>query len=98
MPFVRQEHGHACVGVALAPPAGDEVRGAARRPHEEAVVAEERASGQERLGRPEAVVEIHGGLPLFFGGPGQNAPVQLPLDARARASREFFRPQGVEGL
>jgi hypothetical protein len=44
------------------------------------------------------VVEIHGDLPLFFGGPGQNAPVQLPLDARARASREFFRPQGVEGL
>jgi hypothetical protein len=43
------------------------------------------------------VVEIHGGLPLFFGGPGQDAPVQLPLDARARASREFFRPQGVEG-
>lgn len=41
------------------------------------------------------VVEIHGGLPLFFGGPGQNAPVQLPLDARARASREFFRPQGA---
>ena len=44
------------------------------------------------------VVEIHGGLPLFFGGPGQNVPVRLPLDARARASREFFRPQGVEGL
>ena len=44
------------------------------------------------------VVAIHGGMPLFFGGPGQNAPVQLPLDARARASREFFRPQGVEGL
>ncbi len=44
------------------------------------------------------VVEIHGGLPLFFGGPGQDAPVHLPLDARARASREFFRPQGVEGL
>jgi TadE-like protein len=44
------------------------------------------------------VVEVHGGLPLFFGGPGQNAPVQLPLDARARASREFFRPQGAEGF
>ena len=44
------------------------------------------------------VVEIHGAMSLFFGGPGQNAPVQLPLDARARASREFFRPQGVEGL
>jgi Flp pilus assembly protein TadG len=44
------------------------------------------------------VVEIHGGLPLFFGGPGQEAPVQLPLDARARASREFFRPQGAEGF
>jgi hypothetical protein len=43
------------------------------------------------------VVEIHGRLPLFFGGPGQDAPVQLPLDARARASREFFRPQGAEG-
>ena len=42
------------------------------------------------------VVEIHGGLPLFFGGPGQDAPIQLPLDARARASREFFRPQGAE--
>src|SRR5438105_2381476 len=26
------------------------------------------------------VVEIHGGLPLFFGGPGQDAPVRLPLD------------------
>jgi len=44
------------------------------------------------------VVEIHGGLPLFFGGPGQDAPVQLPLDARARASREFFRPQGAQGF
>ena len=43
------------------------------------------------------VVEVHGGLPLFFGGPGQDAPVQIPLDARARASREFFRPQGAEG-
>ena len=44
------------------------------------------------------VVEIHGGLPLFFGGPGQEAPVQLPLDARARTSREVFRPQGAEGF
>ena len=44
------------------------------------------------------VVEIHGGLPLFFGGPGQDGPVRLPLDARARASREFFRPQGAEGF
>jgi hypothetical protein len=44
------------------------------------------------------VVEIHGGFPLFFGGPGQDAPVQLPLHARARASREFFRPQGAEGF
>jgi Flp pilus assembly protein TadG len=43
------------------------------------------------------VVEIHGGMPLFFGGPGQSVPVQIPIDARARASREFFRPQGAEG-
>ena len=43
------------------------------------------------------VVEVHGGLPLFFGAPGQDAPVQLPLDAKARASREFFRPQGAGG-
>src|SRR5205085_894715 len=43
------------------------------------------------------VVEIHGGLPLFFGGPGQEAPVKLPLDAGARASSEFFRPQGRKG-
>lgn len=44
------------------------------------------------------VVEIHGGMPLFFGGPGQNAAVEIPLDARARASREFFRPQGAKGF
>jgi len=44
------------------------------------------------------VVEISGGLPLFLKRPGQDAPVQLPLDARARASREFFRPQGAEGF
>lgn len=44
------------------------------------------------------LVEIHGAMPLFYGGPGQNAPVQIPLDARARASREFFRPQGADGF
>jgi len=43
------------------------------------------------------VVEVQGTLPLFFGGPGQDAPVQLPLNARARASREFFHPQGAGG-
>ena len=43
------------------------------------------------------VVEIHGSFPLFLGGPGQDAPAQLPLDARARASREFFHPQGAGG-
>ena len=43
------------------------------------------------------VVEVRGALPLFLGGPGQDAPVQLPLNARARASREFFRPQGAGG-
>jgi Flp pilus assembly protein TadG len=43
------------------------------------------------------VVEVRGGLPLFFGGPGQEGPVQLPLNATARASREFFRPQGGGG-
>lgn len=43
------------------------------------------------------VVEVRGSLPLFFGSPGQDALVQLPLDARARASREFFRPQGIGG-
>ena len=43
------------------------------------------------------LVEVRGSMPLFFGGPGQDASVQLPLDARARASREFFRPQGTGG-
>jgi Flp pilus assembly protein TadG len=43
------------------------------------------------------VVEVQGTLPLFLAGPGQDAPIQLPLNARARASREFFRPQGGEG-
>ena len=43
------------------------------------------------------VVEVRGSLPLFFGSPGQDSPVQVPLDTRARASREFFRPQGSGG-
>ena len=43
------------------------------------------------------LVEVRGSMPLFFGGPGQDTPVQLPLDARSRASREFFRPQGTGG-
>ena len=43
------------------------------------------------------VVELRGSMPLFFGGPGQDTPVQLPLDATARVSREFFRPQGTGG-
>src|SRR5919199_3816486 len=41
------------------------------------------------------LVEVRGSMPLFFGGPGQDTPVQLPLDARARTSREFFRPQAT---
>jgi hypothetical protein len=43
------------------------------------------------------VLEVHGSIPLFFGGPGQDGPVRLPLDAEALASREFFRPQGSGG-
>ena len=43
------------------------------------------------------LVEVSGAMPLFFGSPGQGGPVQLPLDAQARASREFFRPQGAGG-
>lgn len=43
------------------------------------------------------LVEVRGSMPLFFGGPGQDTPMRLPLDARARASREFFRPQGTGG-
>ncbi len=43
------------------------------------------------------LVEVRGAMPLFFGSPGQDGPVQLPLDAQARASREFFRPQGAGG-
>jgi hypothetical protein len=43
------------------------------------------------------VLDVHGSMPLFFGGPGQDSPVRLPLDAQARASREFFRPQGSGG-
>jgi Flp pilus assembly protein TadG len=43
------------------------------------------------------LVEVRGTMPLFLGAPGQSAPVQLPLQAQARASREFFRPQGSRG-
>jgi Flp pilus assembly protein TadG len=43
------------------------------------------------------VVEVRGSMPVFFGSPGQEGPVALPLDAVARASREFFRPQGMGG-
>jgi len=43
------------------------------------------------------LVEVRGTMPLFFGGPGQDNPVRFPLDVRARASREFFRPQGAGG-
>jgi hypothetical protein len=43
------------------------------------------------------VLDIHGSMPLVLGAPGQNGPVRLPLDARARVSREFFHPQGSGG-
>ena len=43
------------------------------------------------------LVEVRGTMPLFLGGPGQDTPVQLPVNARARASREFFRPQESGG-
>jgi Flp pilus assembly protein TadG len=43
------------------------------------------------------LVEVRGAMPLFFGGPGQDSPLRLPLDARARASREFFHPQRAGG-
>jgi Flp pilus assembly protein TadG len=43
------------------------------------------------------MVEVRGSMAFFLAGPGQKAPVTLPLDAQARASREFFRPQGAGG-
>ena len=43
------------------------------------------------------LVEVRGTLGFFLAGPGQQGPVTLPLEAEARASREFFRPQGIGG-
>jgi Flp pilus assembly protein TadG len=43
------------------------------------------------------VVDIAGSFPLLLPGPGQGGRLTVPLVARARASREVFRPQGEGG-
>ena len=43
------------------------------------------------------VVQIQGSMPLLLAGPGGGSLLQIPLEATARASREFFRPQGGGG-
>jgi Flp pilus assembly protein TadG len=43
------------------------------------------------------VVDIIGTFPLLTFGQGGEAHLSLPLTARARAQREFFRPRGDDG-
>jgi Flp pilus assembly protein TadG len=47
--------------------------------------------------RGSVVVQIQGSMPLLLAGPGGGSLLQIPLEATARASREFFRPQGGGG-
>lgn len=43
-------------------------------------------------------VQVQGSMPLLLGGPGSAGPVRIPLYAEARATREFFDPQGRGGF
>jgi Flp pilus assembly protein TadG len=44
------------------------------------------------------VVEIQGSMPVILAGPVETGAAHLPFGATARASREFFRPQGAGGF
>lgn len=47
------------------------------------------------------MIEVRGSMPLFAAGSGQETPVRLArlaIDVQARASREFFHPQGAGGF
>jgi Flp pilus assembly protein TadG len=44
------------------------------------------------------LVEVRGAYSFAVLGPGGSARLALPLDARARASYEVFRPQGRGGF
>jgi Flp pilus assembly protein TadG len=44
------------------------------------------------------VVQVQGSMRLLLSGPGSSGPVRIPMFAEARATREFFDPQGRGGF